>query len=60
MENKQGIDGYFDDFAVFLRELMAKHPKDGGVTSPATLAEELGTSTQTISYHINGNRHMTM
>ena len=56
MENKQGIDGYFDDFAVSLRELMAKHPKDGSVTSPATLAEELGTSTQTISYYINGKR----
>ena len=35
---------------------MAKHPKDGSVTSPATLAEELGTSTQTISYYINGKR----
>ncbi len=56
MENKQEIDGYFDDFAVSLRELMAKHPKDGSVTSPATLAEELGTSTQTISYYINGKR----
>ena len=56
MENKQGIDGYFVDFAVSLRELMAKHPKDGSVTSPATLAEELGTSTQTISYYINGKR----
>lgn len=56
MENKQGIDGYFDDFAVSLRELMTKHPKDGSVTSPATLAEELGTSTQTISYYINGKR----
>ena len=56
MENKQGIDGYFDNFAVSLRELMAKHPKDGSATSPATLAEELGTSTQTISYYINGKR----
>ena len=35
---------------------MAKHPKDGSVTSPATLAEERGTSTQTISYYINGKR----
>ena len=35
---------------------MAKHPKDGSVTAPATLAEELGTSTQTISYYINGKR----
>ena len=56
MENKQGIDGYFDDFALSLRELMAKHPKNGSVTSPATLADELGTSTQTISYYINGKR----
>ena len=56
MENKQGIDGYFDPFAVSLRELMAHNPKDGSITSPATLAEELGTSTQTISYYINGKR----
>ena len=56
MENKQGIDGYFEPFAVSLRELMAHHPKDGSVTSPGTLAEELGTSTQTISYYINGKR----
>lgn len=56
MENKQGIDGYFEPFAVSLRELMAHHPKDGSVTSPSTLAEELGTSTQTISYYINGKR----
>lgn len=56
MENKQGIDGYFEPFAVSLRELMAHHPKDCSVTSPGTLAEELGTSTQTISYYINGKR----
>ena len=56
MENKQGIYGYFEPFAVSLRELMAHHPKDGSVTSPGTLAEELGTSTQTISYYINGKR----
>ncbi len=56
MENKQGIDGYFEPFAVSLRELMAHHPKDSSVTSPARLAEELGTTTQTISHYINGKR----
>lgn len=56
MENKQSIDGYFDPFPTSLRELMAHHPKDGSVTSPGTLAEILGTSTQTISYYINGKR----
>ena len=56
MGNKQSIDGYFDPFPTSLRELMAHHPKDGSVTSPGTLAEILGTSTQTISYYINGKR----
>ncbi len=41
-------------FARSLRELMAHHPKDGRVTTPAELAEELGTSAQTISYYVNG------
>ena len=54
MENKQNIDGYFDTFPTSLRELMANHPINGSVTSPGTLAEILGTSTQTISYYING------
>ena len=56
MENKQSIDGYFDPFPTSLRELMAHNPTDGSVTSPGTLAEILGTSTQTISYYINGKR----
>jgi len=56
MENKQSIDGYFDSFPTSLRELMAHHPINGSVTSPGTLAEILGTSTQTISYYINGKR----
>ncbi len=56
MENKHSIDGYFDPFPTSLRELMAHHPINGSVTSPGTLAEILGTSTQTISYYINGKR----
>ena len=36
--------------------LLSNHPINGSVTSPGTLAEILSTSTQTISYYINGKR----
>ena len=55
MENKQ-TDDYFGSFATSLRTLMECNPATGKAVAPAELAELLGTSTQTISYYINGKR----
>lgn len=55
MENKQ-TDDYFGPFATSLRTLMECNPATGKQVTPAELAELLGTSTQTISYYINGKR----
>lgn len=55
MDNKQ-IDDYFGPFATSLRKLMECHPVTKKVVTPAELAEVLATSTQTISFYINGKR----
>lgn len=55
MENKQ-TDPYFDPFPTSLRKLMEKSPATGNPVTPNELAKVLGTSTQTISYYINGKR----
>ena len=55
MENKQ-IDDYFGPFATSLRKLMECHPVTKQVVTPAELAEVLATSTQTISFYVNGKR----
>ncbi len=55
MDDKQ-LGDFFGPFATSIRELMLTHPKTGKKTSPSTLASVLGTSTQTISYYINGKR----
>lgn len=55
MENKQ-IDDYFGPFATSLRNLMQCHPVTKEAVTPADLAEVLATSTQTISFYVNGKR----
>lgn len=55
MENQQMGD-YFGPFATTLRKLMDENPRTNEKTSPAELAEILGTSTQTVSYYVNGKR----
>lgn len=55
MENQQMGD-YFGPFATTLRKLMDENPRTNEKTSPAKLAEILGTSTQTVSYYVNGKR----
>ena len=55
MSNKLN-DDFFGPFATSLRTLMEKHPVTGAVTTPNILAQELGTSVQTISYYVNGKR----
>lgn len=55
MENQQMGD-YFGPFATTLRKLMDENPRTNKKTSPAELAEILGTSTQTVSYYVNGKR----
>lgn len=55
MTNKLN-DDYFGPFSTSLRTLMEKHPVTGAVTTPNMLAQELGTSVQTVSYYVNGKR----
>ena len=55
MGNKQEVD-HNEIFAASLRKLMECHPDTGKEVSPSDLAQVLGTSTQTISYYVNGKR----